>query len=64
MTPFLELRGGDGAPLGVPAIESGPDPQNAPGQPDDHRRRRLRRFRYNRYLRDLLTVRQRLTLLA
>jgi len=64
MTPFLELRGGDGAPLGVPAIESGPDPQNAPGQPDDQRRRRLRRFRYNRYLRDLLTVRQRLTLLG
>lgn len=63
MAPLVEFRVGDGAAADSPAVLAGPGTPEAPRPPDERRRGR-RRYRHNRYLRDLLTTPQRLTLLG
>jgi len=61
---LLEFRAGDAGALAARAAGPGPGMPDAPGTPDNDRRSWRRRYRHDRYLRDLLTGPQRLTLLG
>jgi cellulose synthase/poly-beta-1,6-N-acetylglucosamine synthase-like glycosyltransferase len=67
VAPLVELRVGDGNPDGRPALGPALGPEYSQRPPDDFERRRRwwrRRYRHNRHLRDLLSGRQRLTLVG
>lgn len=65
MATIVKFRVGDGGARDARARPAGPGPDVAPRAPGPTRRRRFRRrHRHNRHLCDLLTVRQRLSLVA
>ncbi len=64
MAPLSEFRAGDGAALDAPGTWTPPGLSDAVPDHAEERRRWRRRYRHNRYLRDLLTTPQRITLLG